>query len=262
MSDNFKKNLDTYFYDAQIRKYIIQFMAIFSGLKVKSGKNSNHPSNTDTIYVPVRYGNSSRIVDAILMENTQNKPLRLPIMSVDFSGIEQTPERRKGIGTTDRGSVLPVGNSFPDGVRVIERYQPVPYDGLFELSIYASSEDEHLQILEQILLIFDPTLQIQKSTDPYDFSKLTSVELVDIDFDRNYPKNDDKRIITTNLRFRVAFYLTPPANIKQNFIKSIKLRLEAIKNEEDIWEKVTDITRAEPEYKTLFDIDLMDIPPN
>lgn len=261
MSDDFKKDLDTYFYDGQMRNYIIQFMAIFSGLKVSIGKN-NFDSSTNLMYVPVRYGNSSRIVDAILSDNTQNKPLRLPMFAVNFEGLEQAPERRKGVGTYTRSSFLPVGGALPDDVRVIYQYQPIPYDGLFELALYCSNEDQHLQIMEQILMIFDPTLQIQTSDSVHDLSKITSVELVNITFNKNYPKLADKRVITSTLNFRVMFYLAPPTNIKHNFIKSIKIRLDAMRTQDDIWEKVTDITREDPPYKTLFDADVMDIPPN
>lgn len=261
MQNDFKKDLDTYFYDEQIKSYIIQFMAIFSGLQVSVGKNNSN-STKNLMYVPIRYGNSSRIVDAILAENTQNKPIRLPMFAADFAGMEQVPGRRKGVGTTTRASVLPLGGALPDDVKVIHRAQPVPYDGLFELAMYCSNEDQHLQILEQILMIFDPVLQIQTSDDFHDLAKITSVELVNIDFNKNYPKLADKRVIVTALNFRVNFYLSPPANIKENFIKSIKLRLDTIRTQDDIWEKVTDVTREDPPYKTLFDADNMDIPPN
>jgi len=261
MDNDFKKDLDTYFYDGQIRNYIIQFMAIFSELKVSIGKNNSN-SSTNLINVPVRYGNSSRIVDAILAENTQNKPLRLPMFAVNFEGMDQAPSRRKGVGTFDRHSVLPAGGELPGDVKVVYHYQPIPYDGLFELAMYCSNEDQHFQILEQILMIFDPMIQIQTSDDYHDWAKITQVELVNIDFNKNYPKLADKRIIVTLLNFRVQFYLTPPVNIKQNFIKAIKLRLDTIRTQDDIWEKVSDITREDPPYKTLFDADDMDIPPN
>jgi hypothetical protein len=262
MQTDFKKDLDTYFYDAQLRGYIIQFMAIFSGLKVRVGKNSNVDSSNDFVDVPVRYGNSSRIVDAILTENTQNKPLSLPIMSVNMAGIDIATHRLKGIGTQTRASVLPLGGSLPDDLKVVYKQQPVPYDGMMELSIYTSNEHEHFQILEQILMIFDPTLQIQTSDDIHDFIRITQVELKSIDFATNYPKLADKRVIVTSLNFLVWFYLAPPVNIKTNFIKAVKLRLEAIRQTEDVYEKVSEVNRTDPPYKVLFDIDDMNIPPN
>jgi hypothetical protein len=143
------------------------------------------------------------------------------MFAADFAAMEQVPERRKGVGTFLRSSVLPLGGALPDDVKVIYRAQPIPYDGLFELSMYCSNEDQHFQILEQLLMIFDPILQIQTSDDAYDQTKITHVELVNIDFNKNYPKLADKRVITTILNFRVNFYLSPPVNIKQNFIKSM-----------------------------------------
>lgn len=262
MDNDFKKDLDTYFYDAQFRRYIIQFMAIFSGLKVKVGKNSNVDSSNDFVDVPVRYGNSSRIVDAIISENTQNKPISLPVIAINMVGMDIATQRLKGIGAQERTVNLPRGGSLPDDLRVVYKQVPVPYDGMMEVSIYASNEHEHFQILEQILMVFDPTLQIQTSDDVHDFVRITQVELKSLDFAANYPKLADKRVIVTNLNFLVWFYLVPPVNIKTNFIKAVKLRLDAIRQTEDVNEKVREVNRTDPPYKILFDIDDMNIPPN
>jgi hypothetical protein len=261
MNNDFKKDLDTYFYDGQIRDYLIQFMAIFSGLKVKSGKNSNVDSSNDFIDVPVRYGNSSRIVDAILSENVQNKPLRLPVIAVNMLGLDLAPNRQKGIDVQQRDVVFPLGGSLPNDLKVLYKQNAVPYDGLMEVAIYASNEYEHFQILEQILMVFNPTVQIQTSDMPSNFSRITQVELRSVEFATNYPKLADKRVIVTNLNFVTWFYLTPPVAIKTNFIKSVKLRLEAIKQTEDVNEKVREVNREDPPYKVLYDIDDMNLPP-
>jgi len=262
MENDFKKDLDTYFYDGQIRDYLIQFMAIFAGLKVKVGKNSNVNSSNDFIQVPIRYGNSSRIVDSILAENTQNKPITLPIMSVNMVGIELATERLSGVGATHRDVHLPLGGAMPDDLRVIYKYKALPYNGMMEVAIYSSNEYEHFQILEQILMVFDPTLQISTSDSIHDQFRITQVELKDVAFNTTYPKLTEKRAIVTTLSFMVWFYLSPPANIKTNFIKSVKLRLNTIRTQEDVNEKVREVNSEDTPYKILYDIDDMDLPPN
>lgn len=254
-------NLENYFYSGQLRKYIIQFMSIFSGLQVKFGKNDFN-STSNLASVPVRYGNSDRVVDAILSDNTQNKAPRVPIISCYFTGLDIAPDMMKGVGVTERRPILPRGGALPDDVKVVYRYQPIPYKGRMEVTLFASNEDQHFQMLEQILMLFDPILLFQTSDDALDWTAINSVELTGINYESNVPKLEDRRIITTTLSFSFTCYLSPPVNLKTNFIKSVKLRMQAVAAADDVDEIVADINRPSPPYEKLFDIDDMDIPPN
>ena len=61
----------TYFYDQQIRRWLVQFMRIFGGFSVKMGKDEN---GADFFHlVPVRYGDTSRMASHIIKENSENK---------------------------------------------------------------------------------------------------------------------------------------------------------------------------------------------
>ena len=62
--------LGNYYYNEQFKKHIVQFMAIFSGLKVSSGKNDFN-SASNLITVPVVYGSRDRVVSHIFSEQTQ-----------------------------------------------------------------------------------------------------------------------------------------------------------------------------------------------
>jgi hypothetical protein len=253
------KSLETYFYDGQIKNRITQFAAVFSGLQVSVGKNDFN-STSNLITVPVRYGNADRVVNAILAENAQ-KPISLPLISFYVSGIEQAPEMRKGVDQYKRKTVLPSGGSFPDGLKVVETMMPIPYMMTVELNTYASNEDQNFQMLEQILMLFNPNIILQTSDDLYDWNKIFSVELLSINNQTNYPSNQDARIIQNSLTFAVRLYLSPPANIKNNYIKEIKLRLAAITaSDGPTTEVVKDVNRPEPPYKDLFDIDRYKFP--
>lgn len=249
-----------YFYDEQFKKYIVQFAEIFAQMKVKTGKNDY---NTDQfIYVPVKYGSMDRVVAHIKTSNTQNKPISLPIMVVNLNSIEMSPESRKGIGQESRTTKLPLGGSMPDDVTVTYKSMPIPYKFRMELSILVSNTDQHFQLLEQILMLFDPSLQLYTSDSYDDWTKICTVELDNINMDEIYPAENNARQIKSTLMFSFIVWLSPPANIKHNFIKSVRLRLDEIATYQNTQEIVKDVDRLYPEYKKLFDIDDYDIPKN
>lgn len=244
---------ETYHYDSQIRNYIIQFMAVFAGLKVAFGKN-DYERQSNLVDVPIRYGSSDRVVAAILSDNTTNKPIRLPTMSAYLSGIDMNPDARKGVNVVHRYTTLPRGAAFPSGLKVIQQEMPIPYMAVFELSIMTSNSDQHFQILEQLLTLFNPMIQIQTSDDAYDWKRITTVELTNIGLEENYPAAQDSRVISTTLTFIVPIWLAPPTVINNNFIKAIRMRLDAIGEDSTVGEVVTDVNRALPTYETLFDV--------
>lgn len=218
--------VSTFWYDEQIKKYMYQFMTIFSDLQVKVGKTDTRDESL--IPVDIHYGSKDRVVGSILAGNTQNKPIRLPVLSAYISNISIDPALRHGTGTQQRFTHLPRGGVLPDDIKTVERYMPIPYMLETELGIFTSSQDQHMQILEQILTVFDPIIQIQKSDAPHDWTKITTVELTNIRFDENYPMGTDRRMIQTYLDFRLPIYLTPPANVRSSFVNRILMRIGAI----------------------------------
>lgn len=244
--------LSAYHYDKQLRSYIVQFCAIFAGLEVEVGKSDD--TEPRLIRVPIKSASKDRVVAAIKAENTQNKPLRLPVMSAYLAGIDLAPETRKGVGVTRRNSYLENGGLIPDDIKVVEQRNPVPYRATFELSIWASNQDQHYQIIEQLLSVFDPIVQIQTSDDVFDMTRISTVELVDVRFDENMPPGTDRRIIQSTLVFNVNIYLSVPAKVHQKFIEDIYLRIGAVSTDVDTaMEAIEDLDGQGIEYELIFD---------
>lgn len=243
---------DTYYYDSQLRNYMVQFMAVFAGLKVSVGEN-DFEKQSKLIDVPIRYGSSDRVVNAIKSDNTTNMPIRLPTMAAYMTGIEMAPDMRKGVGVVERRTYLDRGRAFPSDLQVIEREQPIPYVAMFELAIMTSNTNQHYQILEQILTLFNPIIQIQVSDDMLDWKRLTTVELQNIGLEENYPAGVDTRIIQTKLDFSVPIYLAPPTVINKNYVAGIRMRLSAIEHNQSVNEIVDDIYRPLPDYSSTAD---------
>ena len=215
--------IDAYYFDDQLRNYILQFCGIFSGLQVQTGKGAD---TTVTRYtVPVVVGSRDRVVSAIMSGNTQNKPFTIPSMAVYMTGLDMTPERRKGIGVVDRRVTMPAGGVFPNDLTAVYRVVPIPYNMNLELSIYANNTNTLFQILEQVLLLFDPIVQIQTSDSPFDWTKITTVELTGINNEENYPMGDSKRVLVWTLSFVMPIYISAPMDVKDTIVRQINIRL-------------------------------------
>lgn len=202
---------DGYFYDHQLKRYILQFMAIFSGLQVHVGKWNE--TEARLISVPIHYGAQDRVVASILAENVQNKPLRLPTMSAYMRGINLAPDMKVGVGTELRKAMVPVGGLVPDDIQVIHQRRPLGFKLDMELALYASNAEQHLQMLEQILPLFDPQLNIQTSDGIFDMTRLTHVEMTGIMIDNNYPISTDRRINQSTLTFSMPIWISTPADV-------------------------------------------------
>jgi hypothetical protein len=218
---------DGYWYDQQIKRWTTQFMAIFQGLQVQVGKWNTE--DEQLITVPIHYGSPDRVVAALIANNTQNQPLRLPVMAAQIATINIAKDRMHGTGVQRREAYVPVGGLIPNDIRVIHQRMPVPYDLEMKLGICVSNTDQHLQIIEQILPLFDPQLQIQSSDAPFDLTRLTSVEITNGPvFEQNTLLTTDTRIIQSILSFKMPIWISIPADIRRDFIEKIYIRIGAV----------------------------------
>jgi hypothetical protein len=212
-----------YWYDQQIKKYIIGFANIFTGLQVTTGKDAS--GNIITLDVPIRYGSTDRVVAALASSNTQNKLHTVPMMSCYMTALELAPERMHGVNQTDRRTYLEQGGVFPDDVKMIRRVMPIPYNMIMDLAIIASNTDQLYQILEQILILFDYDLQLQFNDSAFDWTKISKLTLTSLNNEENYPLSGDRREIMWTLSFDLPVWLSPPAEIRTDLIKMISIRI-------------------------------------
>lgn len=209
-----------YFYDEQIRRYLLQFIRIFSLLKIQSAPDGNGVVTESS--VPVRYGDMKRIVAAAMKDNSENTILPANVMTVTIYDLSPAPARRNN--PFHVGKIHMDERKFVDGEYTgdmghqysIERYMPVPYDLTLNLDVWTLNTTTKLQILEQIMMIFNPSVQIQQNMNLLDWSVFTEVELKDITWSsRNIPEGtEDTRDIAT-LSFTMPIWINPPAKVKR-----------------------------------------------
>lgn len=215
-----------YWYDGQLRQYMLQFMSIFYGLQVQTGVQA---CGTPTmVSVPTVYGSKDRVVAAAMSGNTQNRSFALPIMATNILGMTIDDARRRATDVEITSRFMPATGVFPDDLRSVTVVSPVAYALNVELAIYASNTQQLHQILEQILVLFNPDFQLQVSNGPMDLGRITSVILTDIASEENYPVGGERRIVSWTLQFTIPIYLSVPVAIKNDIVRRVRIRLGTV----------------------------------
>lgn len=220
------KHLD-YWYDEQIKRYLIQLVRIFSNFQVReyteNGVNYNR--------VPARYGDMSRMVAHILRNNSENIVNNAPQITVTVQNLARVPERIQDPFLVDTTQVAErqwdrENNRYTSEqgeLYTTKRYMPVPYNLTIQVDIWTTNTDTKLQILEQLMILFNPSLQLQSNDNPLDWSNVFEVELQDITWSsRSVPAGVDEQLDISTLTFLVPIWISPPAKVqRQKIIQSI-----------------------------------------
>ena len=93
-----------FFYDKQVRRYIQQFIRLFSGFNVQMGYSDDKLPIFQT--VPVRYGDINRMAAHIQRENSENMTNTVPFISCYINSLEMAAERRQYQGNVEKVQVF------------------------------------------------------------------------------------------------------------------------------------------------------------
>jgi len=212
-----------FFYDEQIRRFLLQFTRIFSNFQVEYGRNEEGTAHT-LVRVPIRYGDSSRQVQNVIQNNSANFMTSVPMMSFYISGLDYDRSRmqepyfvnkinvrqRTYDDTTDTYETTQ-GNAF-----TIERLMPVPYKLTLKLDIWTSNTNQKMQLLEQIVVLFNPALEIQSTDNYIDWTSLSVVQLESTQWSsRSVPVGTEDPIDICTLTFSLPIWISSPAKVKK-----------------------------------------------
>ena len=209
-----------FFYDGQIRRYVTQFMRIFIGFKYEAG-------NGDQQSVPVMYGDLTRQVANIIRENSENKLPTVPRMAAYITGMDIDTSRLTDptfvskVNIRERDYVVDEsGNRQYTGAPgknvTVERLMPTPYMMTCKLDIWTSNTDQKLQLLEQIMVLFNPAFEIQTNDNYIDWTSLSVVRMTGMNFSsRSIPAGTESDIDICSIDFEIPMYVSPPAKVKK-----------------------------------------------
>ena len=216
-----------FFYDGQIRRYVTQFMRLFIGFKYQAG-------NGDQQTVPVMYGDLTRQVANIIRDNSENKMPTVPRMACYITGLQMDTSRLTDptfvskVNIRERNyTVDEAGNRNYTGAPgknvTVERLMPTPYILTMKADLWTSNTDQKLQLLEQILVLFNPSFEIQTNDNYVDWTSLSVVYLTNQTFtSRSIPAGTESDIDICSLDFEIPVWISPPAKVKKlGIVRSI-----------------------------------------
>ena len=142
-----------YFYHSKTKKAVAIFGRLFNNLYVLRANSAGQVISQ--IKVPLAYAPKNKFLDRIrsnpsLTDDTE-VAIKLPRMSFEITSIAYDAARQLAkVGNFNTTSLAGTTNKRQ------KFFNPVPYTITFQLNIFAKSQDDALQVVEQILPTFNP----------------------------------------------------------------------------------------------------------
>jgi hypothetical protein len=194
--------LTDYFYNECIRKTVIAFGTLFNNIEVRKYKTNG---KVDYIKkVPLAYSGRQKFLERLIDNPDLNKKTQTtsPRMGFEMAGIYYDSSRKGSI-------VQKYSKSYTTSRRTDTQYLPVPYNIDFNLYIYSKTNDDILQIIEQIVPFFQPAFNVTLNMIP-DMDEIKDIPYIlnTIDIDDNYETEfEDTRVIVYTLSFTAKSYI-------------------------------------------------------
>jgi hypothetical protein len=198
-------------------------MRIFIGFKYKTGGDTPEERQ-----VPVMYGDLTRQVASIIKDNSENKMSTVPRVACYITGLEMDTDRLSDATFVSKVNIrerrytdadndgLVEYQNVQGGNYTVERLMPTPFKLTMKADIWSSNTDQKLQLLEQILVLFNPSLEIQTTDNYIDWTSLSVINLNSTNFSsRTIPQGADTDIDICSLEFMMPIYISPPAKVKR-----------------------------------------------
>ena len=194
---------ENHFYNESTRRMVSVFGSIFNDMEVV--KKDSNGKILQKIKVPLGYAPRTKVL-ARLNEQTSapNIALKLPRMSFEISSMEYDANAR--VSKHRNYKKVVVG----DTLSLSKLGAPAVYKVGFELNVLAKTQDEALQILEQILPMFQPEYTVTiKDIPAMDITTDTPIVLEGVELNDDYEGDlVTRRAIIYTLSFgtRIRYY--------------------------------------------------------
>lgn len=237
------KNVN-YWYNAQIRHLVLHTQRLFSNFFISVGKDENGEDRLKR--VPVVFMTSDKSVASIINKNTDTIIETAPKMVLTIADIRLNNEMSSGspyyefeTEVTEKRFDEEAGNYVyePGNSYHIKRLNPVPIGFTFRLYVLTTKLEQKFQLLEQIRALFTPTLELQTSENPLDWTRLTAITLTNLNWtSRGVSNLDSTTLDTMDMTFEVNTNLDLPALVTRNqMIQQIISDMGEATNREDMF---------------------------
>ena len=197
--------LGTQFYNQAVRKTVVSFGTLFNNIELKKIVDGQV---IETEKVPLAYGPKQKFLYRLQGNPTDGRKvaITLPRIYFEMTGIDYDAARKTPATQKYKTVINDNGNE------VRTQYIPVPYNISFEVGILCKSQDDGLQILEQILPFFQPSFSMSLKFIP-DMNEVRDVAVVlnSVDFDDDWEDDfSTRRSITYTMQFTAKSYIYGP----------------------------------------------------
>ena len=196
--------LGTYTYNKIIRKTLIAFGTLFNNIEVR--KENADGSTYSRMKVPLAYGPRQKFLARITEQPDLNKKvaITLPRLSFEMTGVSYDATRKLGAVTK---SLKPKNSGT-----VTKQFVPVPYNVDFELNIISKTNDEAIEIAEQIFPFFQPSYNVTiKLVDELNDYRDVPITLNSVNYSDDYEGTFDSRKLTIfTMQFSAKTYIFGP----------------------------------------------------
>jgi hypothetical protein len=212
----------SFFYDNQVRRFLIQFGRIFSDWYVTKGKDP--AGNNILVRVPIMYGDSSRQAATIIANNSANSLPSTPLITYYITGLEydqtrtqdpyfidKTSVRRRNFNKDTQSYETTQGDAF-----TVERLMPVPYTLRITVDFWTSNYNQKLELIEQLGVLFNPSMELQSTDNFIDWTSLSVVYQDGLTFSsRTIPQGSGNPIDVLSWKFYMPIWISSSAKIKK-----------------------------------------------
>jgi len=197
----------TWFYHKRVRTAVSVFGSMFNNLHVL--RHNTAGETISQVKVPLSYAPKrnfiSRLDEMSKGEDAERRvAIKLPRMSFEITNMAYDPTRQ----LPKVNNIAKAGNDITKKQKI---YTSTPYTISFQLNIYAKSQDDALQIVEQILPYFAPqyTATIKPFADIPSLTEDVPIALSGVQFSDDYEGAIEQRrtiIYTLDFEMKIALY--------------------------------------------------------
>lgn len=199
----------TYFYNETIKRSVSVFGTLFNNITVKKVKADGTVQTAQI--VPITYGPKKSFLQRLNQEPALSDNMRtsisLPRLAFEISGFNYDSSRQQNKLLRTNKNTLE-----SDGINRKFQYSPAPYNIEFTLTAYANSQNDALQIVEQILPYFQPEYTVtMKIIDDMSETRDVPIVLDSVAFEDNYEEGlTTNRVIQYTMSFTMKTYFFGP----------------------------------------------------
>ena len=209
--------LGNYQYNQIIRKCVVGFGTLFNNIEIR--KLNEDGSVYQRMKVPLAYGPRQKFLARLSEQPDLGRPnaITLPRMSFEMKGISYDPGRKQ--------SPIQFCLTNEDGEGLKKTFVPVPYNLDFELNILTKTQDDALQITEQILPFFQPSFNLSiELVKEAGIIRDVPIIMKDIFFNDSYEGDfTTRRSLVYTIKFTLKTYIYGPTTdtglIKKAIVK-------------------------------------------